>query len=154
MPSPDVSRPVSRHESHRKGKDTRPAPITWQTARCEATATGWRFTLPTPERTNAIWRQWKGRTLVSAKHRQDKRAVLKFAGTPLDGPVWVDIVWVRQRKAGDVDSRIKAALDLLNGVAYHDDAQVTRLHVERTDDPTQAPGLYIHVAPASQTRAA
>ena len=147
-----MTRPVKRREtaqgrskSPRKGQDTRPAPITWQTARCEATPTGWHFVLPTPERTNAIWRQWKGRTLVSAKHRADKQHVLQFRGAPLDGPVVVHVEWVRQRKAGDVDSRIKALLDLLSGVAYTDDAQVCRLAVDRLDDVARAPGCYVWV---------
>lgn len=129
-------------------RSLRPAPITWQTARCEATGEGWRFVLPTPERTNAIWRQWKGRTLVSAKHRADKReAPTRFGlAEPLAGDVAVQMLWVRHRKAGDIDSRIKAALDLLTAMGvWHDDAQVAWLEVERTDDPTRAPGLYVDV---------
>lgn len=146
----DVSRPVSRPEMRRKGQTTRPAPITWQTARCEATADGWFFELPVPERTNAIWRSWKGRTLVSAKHRADKVEAPKKFGRcePLRGDVAVRITWVRQRKAGDVDGRVKATLDLLRGVAYGDDAQVTDLHIIRSDDPHRAPGMYVLVVPA------
>jgi len=144
--SAETARPATI--PRRKGSGKAPAPITWQTARCEATATGWFFTLPTPERTNAIWRQWKGRTLISAKHRADKQSVLRFRGAPLAGPVTVSITWVRARRAGDVDSRIKALLDLLSGVAYHDDAQVTVLHVERVDDPGRAAGCYVHVDPS------
>lgn len=130
---------------------TRPAPITWQTARCEATATGWHFVLPTPERTNAIWRQWKGRTLVSAKHRADKREAPRRLGLadPIAGEVAVRLVWVRHRRTGDVDSRVKAALDLLTEMGvWHDDGQVVDLHVIRSDDPTRAPGLYVWVWPA------
>lgn len=149
--------PVKRRETartatngRRKGKDTRPAPITWQTARCEATGYGWRFELPTPERTNAIWRQWKGRTLVSAKHRADKQTAPHRFGIaePLAGEVSVRLVWVRHRRAGDIDSRIKAALDLLTAIGvWHDDAQVAELHVRRTDDSTEAAGLYVLVEP-------
>ena len=141
----------SRSKSPRKGQDTRPAPITWQTARCEATATGWHFVLPTPERTNAIWRQWKGRTLVSAKHRADKREAPRRLGLadPIAGEVAVRLVWVRHRRTGDVDSRVKAALDLLTEMGvWHDDGQVVDLHVIRSDDPTRAPGLYVWVWPA------
>ncbi len=136
-------RPKTRHQG-----DTRPAPITWPTARCEATGTGWRFELPTPECTNAIWRQWKGRTLVSAKHRLDKAlAPVRFGiAEPLRGDVSVQMVWVRHRKVGDIDSRIKAGLDLLTAVGvWVDDRQVADLHVRRSDDPTQAPGLYVLV---------
>ena len=78
-------------------KLSRPTPITWQTARCEPTATGWHFVLPTPERTNAIWRQYKGRTLVSAKHRQDKATAPHRFGIaePIRAEVSVLMVWVR-----------------------------------------------------------
>ena len=156
--------PVKRRETarpatigRRQGKDTRPAPITWQTARCEATAVGWHFALPTPERTNAIWRQWKGRTLVSAKHRADKATAPQRFGIaePFAGDVAVRMLWVRHRRSGDVDSRIKAALDLLTAMGvWHDDAQVARLEVERSDDPTRAPGLYVDVWTITNVRAA
>lgn len=135
----------------------RPAPITWATARCEATPDGWHFALPTPERTNAIWRQWKGRTLVSAKHREDKRVAPHRFGAvdPFRGDVAVRLVWVRHRRTGDVDSRVKAALDLLTAMGvWIDDAQVTDLRVIRSDDPDKAPGLYVWVWPADTTEVA
>jgi Holliday junction resolvase RusA-like endonuclease len=138
-----------RPKAQRKG-DNRPAPITWHTARCEATSTGWAFALPIPERTNAIWRQWKGRTLVSAKHRLDKAlAPTRFGiAEPMRGDVAVRIVWIRQRRAGDIDSRLKAALDLLTAIGvWQDDAQVAALDVRRVDDSTQAPGIYVWVDP-------
>lgn len=150
------SLPRGRRTGREKGQGGTPRPITWQTARCEATATGWQFVLPTPERTNAIWRQWKGRTLVSAKHRQDKRLAPAVFGTcaPMEGDVAVDIVWVRQRRTGDVDGRVKALLDLLRGVAYHDDAQVADLRIVRQDGGGRAPGMYVTVTPASRVLAA
>jgi crossover junction endodeoxyribonuclease RusA len=132
-------------------------PITWHTARCEATATGWHFALPTPERTNAIWRQWRGRTIVSARHRHDKATAAGRFGvaSPYTGPVAVRLRWVRQRRTGDIDSRIKAALDLLTHLGvWHDDAQVVDLHVTRHDDPTTPPGLYVWVDPLTTTQEA
>ena len=131
----------------------RPAPITWASARCEATGSGWHLVLPTPERTNAIWRQWKGRTLVSAKHRADKAtAAARFRGlTPMRGDVAVRMVWVRERRAGDVDSRLKAGLDLLTVIGlWTDDAQCSDVQVTRVDNPTKAPGLYVWAWPAGQ----
>lgn len=139
--------PEFRPKPARQGSP-RPTPITWATAHCEATGRGWRFALPTPERTNAIWRQWKGRTLISARHRLDKAlAPVRFGiAEPLRGDVSVQMVWVRHRKVGDIDSRIKAGLDLLTAVGvWVDDRQVAELHVRRSDDPTQAPGLYVLV---------
>ena len=138
-------------------KTTRPTPVTWHTARCEATATGWHFVLPTPERTNAIWRQWKGRTLVSSKHRTDKAtAAGRFRGLePFRGDVAVRLVWVRERRAGDVDSRVKAALDLLTAIGlWDDDGQCSDLQVLRVDDSTKAPGLYVWAWPADEPQVA
>jgi Holliday junction resolvase RusA-like endonuclease len=132
-------------------------PITWADARCEATADGWFFALPTPERTNAIWRQWKGRTLVSQKHRLDKQLAPARFGTfdPMRGDVAVRMVWVRHRRAGDIDSRLKAALDLLTATGvWVDDAQVVRLDIERVDDHKRAPGLYVWISPAGTQQAA
>jgi Holliday junction resolvase RusA-like endonuclease len=140
-----------------KTRPTRPAPITWSTARCEATATGYHFVLPIPERTNAMWRQWKGRTLSSAKHRADKATAPGRFGRlePFRGDVAVRLVWVRQRRAGDVDSRVKAALDLLTVIGvWMDDAQVADLQVLRVDDPDKAPGLYVWVWAADEPEVA
>jgi Holliday junction resolvase RusA-like endonuclease len=136
---------VSRRPTARR----RPAPLTWADARCQATPDGWHFVLPVPERTNAIWRQHRGRTLVSRKHRADKAtAPARFGCEPLEGDVAVRLVWVRARKAGDVDSRIKATLDLLNGVAWHDDAQITALTVLRVDADDQPARVEVFVWPA------
>jgi Holliday junction resolvase RusA-like endonuclease len=149
--------PVKRRETGRQGSktrkqgDSRPTPISWSTARCEATAHGWHFVLPTPERTNAMWRQWKGRTLSSAKHRGDKATATDKFGRleKYRGDVVVRMVWVRERRSGDIDSRIKAALDLLTAIGvWDDDKRVSDLHVTRVDDDPRAPGLYLWVTPA------
>jgi len=145
---PETGHPATNGRG--KGKAPRPAPITWETARCEATRTGWCVVLPTPERTNAIWRQWRGRTLVSAKHRQDKQLAPRRFGprVPLAGDVRVALGWVRARRTGDIDSRLKATLDLLTLVGlWGDDAQVAELRLVRLDDATHAPGLYVWLAP-------
>ena len=144
---------MTRDQMMRRGRSVpqRPSPITWATAHAEATATGWHFVLPTPERTNAIWRQWKGRTIVSKQHRADKAMAPDRFGrlVPFAQDVAVRLVWVRHRRSGDVDSRVKAALDLLTVMGvWHDDKQVADLRVIRTDDPDKAPGLYVWVWPA------
>jgi Holliday junction resolvase RusA-like endonuclease len=137
----------------RTTRPKRPAPLTWADARCEATRDGWHFTLPVPERTNALWRQYAGRTIVSAKHRADKQtAPRRFGCEPLRGDVAVRMVWVRARRTGDVDSRIKATLDLLNGVAWLDDAQVADLQVLRVDDDTQPARVEVFVWPIDTER--
>ena len=154
MNRPRTASPATAKARSPRGKGvTRPAPISWLTARAEATSTGWHFALPIPERTNAIWRQWKGRTLVSAKHRQDKATAPGRFGRiePFRGDVAVRLVWVRERRTGDVDSRVKAALDLLTAMGvWFDDAQVSELTVLRVDDGAQAPGLYVWVWAADE----
>lgn len=133
----------------------KPSPLTWADARCEATGTGWRFVVPVVESANRVWRAAKGRTYKSAKARNDaEAAALKFGRiAPLTGPVVVRIVWVRQRKAGDLDNKAKAALDLLKGIAYGDDAAVVELHMVRVDDDGPA-RLEITVEPATRRQAA
>ena len=125
----------------------KPAPLTWADASVVQTAGGWHFVLPIPERVNAVWRQYKGRTIVSAKHRADKvtaPAIFRHV-VPLAGDVACRLLWVRARKAGDVDGRIKTALDLLRGIAYADDAQVADMQIVRVDDPSEAPRLEVIV---------
>ena len=114
-------------------------------------AGGWHFVMPIPERTNAIWRQWKGRTLVSAKHRGDKitAPAIFAAARPLVGDVRCDVLWIRARRSGDVDGRLKSTLDLLRGIAYDDDAQVATVQITRVDDPTQRPRVEVIVAPCA-----
>lgn len=129
----------------------RPAPLEWDDARVEATPHGWRFILPVPERVNAVWRQHRGRTIVSRKHRHDKAeapARLRHA-VPLAGDVVVSITWYRARRAGDVDGRIKSALDLLRGLAYADDAQVADVRCVRVDDPAEAARVVVDVWPVA-----
>lgn len=140
----------------RKGQGKGAPPITWQTARCEATATGWLFVLPVLGSANRLWRMGQGRTHKSAGAKQDVRAAhLRFGRAgPLSGEVCVSIRWVRKTRAGDVDNRVKPTLDLLRGLAYHDDAQVTRVEIERVDSHTEAPGLYVWIRPAGKQQAA
>ena len=53
---------------------------------------------------------------------------------PTSKPVAVTLQWYRGRHAGDLDNRIKCALDALQGAAYANDNQVTELHAYRHDD--------------------
>lgn len=138
-----------------RNQKTKPSPLTWADAWCEATGTGWRFVVPVVESANRVWRAAKGRTYKSAKARGDaEAAALKFGRiAPLTGPVVVWIVWVRQRKAGDLDNKAKASLDLLKGIAYGDDAAVVELHMVRVDDDGPA-RLEITVEPATRRQEA
>lgn len=71
---------------------------------------------------------------------------------PLDGDLEVYILWFRQRKAGDIDSRQKAILDSLNGFAYHDDRQVKKLIIEIDDTQKHNPRCFVRIKPIQNPR--
>lgn len=62
------------------------------------------------------------------------------------GPVAVNIVVYRPRKAGDLDNTLKVMLDALKGVAFVDDNQVLRITADRDDD-AERPRAEIIVQP-------
>lgn len=92
--------------------------------------------------------------------RQDIAARAQDAGVALiDGPVQVRATFGFLRPASvtakkrplpvvkpDIDKLVRALLDALTGLAYHDDAQVVSLDVVKVY--AAAPGLRCHVAPA------
>ena len=119
----------------------RAAPLTWADATVAMLpGGGWRFTLPVVTSANRQWRMGKGRTYKAKGASDDARAAaLLFRHVvPLAGELAVAITWHRSQKSGDVDNRIKGALDLLRGIAYADDASVARVSCERVDDGTPA----------------
>ena len=119
----------------------RPAPLTWADASVAMLpGGGWRFTLPVVTSANRQWRVGKGRAYKAKGAATDtKAAALLFRHVvPLGGELAVSITWHRSQKSGDVDNRIKGTLDLLRGIAYHDDSSVARVSCERVDDGTPA----------------
>lgn len=81
---------------------------------------------------------------------------------PLDGPVKVHLwfrlqrpastpkrkrTWPIRARSGDVDKLARAALDSLTGVAFHDDAQVVHLVVEKDWADSRGPGVEVVVMP-------
>lgn len=95
-------------------------------------------TLPYPPSVNALYATYGGRRLISTEGRNYKRTASMMALAagirPLSGDVTLTIMLYRPMKRGDASNRIKALEDSLSGVAYHDDAQVRRLVVERFED--------------------
>ena len=65
---------------------------------------------------------------------------------PFLGPVKVEIEIFRPLKSGDLDNRLKAILDGLNGEAWMDDDQVIELHARRSDDK-ENPRAIVTVTP-------
>ena len=110
-----------------------------------------------PVSANRYWRNFNGRTVMSAEAR-DYKAMAAFrwreAGLPLHtGPVLVELLLhPRTTKAGeaskslmDLDNCLKVAIDALNGVAFVDDKQVRKL-VAEVVDPVPGGGLSVRVS--------
>lgn len=95
-----------------------------------------KLTLPLPPRNNIYYRNFRGKMHLSTEGRDYKDTVhlLCHGSEPLEGAVCVNVDVYRARKAGDLDGYAKGLLDALNGVAYHDDAQIVELHMRRFDD--------------------
>jgi Holliday junction resolvase RusA-like endonuclease len=66
--------------------------------------------------------------------------------TPLVGPVAVFLDVYRPRRRGDLDNILKATIDALQGLAYHDDDQVEQIAAQRYDDK-RAPRVEVSVVP-------
>jgi crossover junction endodeoxyribonuclease RusA len=106
----------------------------------------YRFTLPYPPSANSIWRnvviKGQARTYLSTEARTYKLNAAKVAlaagCTPLDGDISMTLKVYRPRKVGDLGNREKILSDSLNGIAYHDDKQITEIHLYRFDDKSNA----------------
>lgn len=119
-----------------------------------------KLKLPFPPSVNTYWRHVGKRVLVSKKGRQYQETVSSLLNRKNikshDGELIVDIRLIPpDRRRRDVDNSLKALLDAMQiGGAYHDDAQIVRLTVEKhqpdPDDP-RAEVIVQHVpAPIGQ----
>lgn len=95
-----------------------------------------KITLPYPPSANRYWRAFRGRTVVSAEARSYKRQVAKACKAagftePLAGEVAISVIVYRPILRGDLGNRLKVLEDALNGFAWHDDEQVSRIYMER-----------------------
>lgn len=97
-----------------------------------------KLTLPYPPSVNHYWRNVKGRTLISGQGRLYKltcgATALQQGAKPMSGPVCIRVTVYRPRKAGDLDNTLKALLDSIKGIAYHDDSQIVHIDARREDD--------------------
>ena len=64
---------------------------------------------------------------------------------PIDGPVSVTIHVYVNRVNADLENRGKCAIDSLNGIAFHDDKQITELHLYKHLD-RKAPRIEVQVS--------
>lgn len=96
------------------------------------------ITLPSPPSANRYWRNFRGRTVVSAEAKAYKEQVgwiARAAGAQLiDGNVALTVRWYRERKSGDLSNRLKILEDSLQGILFDNDSQIVRIVAERYDD--------------------
>lgn len=104
-----------------------------------------RIELPHPISANRYWRIFRGMAVKSSEARDYKSIAQKVAHwngitEPLDGCVHVEMTYHPKRpktwKGGpvrsfDLDNCMKVAIDALNGVAWHDDKQITFLSIAK-----------------------
>jgi crossover junction endodeoxyribonuclease RusA len=110
-----------------------------------------RLVLPYPPSANRLWQNARGHMIKSAEAKVYGYLVLAAAQAagiePFTGAVSVKIDVYRPRKAGDLDNRLKVAMDSLNGLAWHDDGQIVEIHARRFDDKTN-PRIEVEVTAA------
>lgn len=106
--------------------------------------------IPFPPSVNRIWRQWKGRTLLSREGRAYRDEVARawlmervqgFGRSPLAVDVWAYMPDARRR---DLDNLNKAALDALQRAGvFADDSQIVDLRIRRAGIDRTNPRLEI-----------
>ncbi|TRO95267.1 RusA family crossover junction endodeoxyribonuclease [Glycocaulis profundi] len=97
---------------------------------------------------------------VTSQSRRFKSLIGDFMRTefkrvrPKWGPyeVFITIERTETSPKHDVDNVAKAVLDALNGVVFHDDSQVERLHVEKIMG--ERPRVSVQVRPLAEDRPA
>jgi crossover junction endodeoxyribonuclease RusA len=93
------------------------------------------FTLPYPPSVNNLYATVRGRRVLSAKGRAYKATVESIVGrNMIEGEVAVAVAFYRPARRGDLDNTLKALLDALTGLAYHDDSQVAQIGALRYED--------------------
>lgn len=99
-----------------------------------------RLCLPSPPSLNSLHRATRqGKIYKVGVARQYEAMVHRQFGhiDPI-GEQWavaVEGAWYRPKMIGDLDNAWKLVGDALQGVAYVNDNQITRLHLTRHDDP-------------------
>jgi crossover junction endodeoxyribonuclease RusA len=99
------------------------------------------ITLPWPPTVNTYWRNFNGRTIISAKGRDYRKAVadqvlIQRAAKHIDYAVKVEIECYRpDRRRRDLDNLLKALLDsMTHAGVMQDDALIEDLRVYWADE--------------------
>jgi crossover junction endodeoxyribonuclease RusA len=97
-----------------------------------------RLTLPYPPSTNRIWKNYRGRSVLSKEARDFKNTVTEIAFCesiePMQGEIALTLDVYRPRRVGDLSNRCKIVEDALNGLAWADDKQIVWLLMRRHED--------------------
>ena len=86
------------------------------------------LTLDVPPSANDYWRVWRNRAVRTALAEAYCSKVLIHARNrgikpfPINAPVAVTLKWFRAIRAGDLDNRLKIALDSLQGAVLVNEA--------------------------------
>jgi Holliday junction resolvase RusA-like endonuclease len=109
--------------------------------------------LPYPPTVNHTYIR-RGRKVFKSPEAQaffDAVHLLARGLEPLVGELVLSVDFYRPRRSGDVDNRIKALQDSLQGFAYANDSQIVELHIRRFDDKKNHPNGAARVTVAPQT---
>ena len=94
--------------------------------------------LPLPPSMNTYWRNFRGRTVLSAGGREYKIAVQEYVAThnlPKFGQERLGAtitIFPRDKRAIDLDNRLKALFDSLQDAGlFDDDSQFDRIYINR-----------------------
>lgn len=108
-----------------------------------------RLTLPEPPSANRYWRHNRGVIHLSSEAKAYRFEVSVIAAqrrvVRMAGDVVLRLVWYRKRKAGDLDNRLKQALDAIQGHLYLDDSQIAEIRFRREYDK-KVPRLEVLIA--------
>lgn len=113
------------------------------------------ITLPWPPSTNRLWRQWRGRTLLSAEGRAYRAAVARVcleSRCVRLGDAELTLVidaWMPDRRRRDLDNLLKAAQDsMAHAGIFADDSQIVDLRIRRAGVDKVNPRLECHLQAA------
>lgn len=111
------------------------------------------LTIPFPPSVNRLWRQFKGRTILSASGREYREEVKRclWENAPryrvLDRDCQVSIrAYVPDARRRDLDNMLKASLDgLTHARLWEDDSQIKKLTIEHCGIDRENPRLEVEV---------